>query len=786
VLAYPDNPAHADDLRSQIESESADRPAPPLGIDPKAILVVSLRRPVSGEIWASVDVQELDGRSLEQTVAFSNRVDLAAFLERLSRYQAATPSEKGNLFGADLFDQINSVRFYGPGDRVTRRLKQVLDEAADDDLLNVDIEVWHPGDTTAADVADEWFGIVRNAVTALGGHQMDWYVNHDAGVMLMRARVSAKSVGALSRLDEVSSMDLKPSPPNSLTNIDELTVADLPEISGPSGDSPLFAIIDSGVSGAHPLIGPALYEAVTLLPDLEDGADQHGHGTAVAGVALHGVTEDWLQIGVLAPFARLLSIRVLDSANAFPDEKLWVKAVVEAVEHAAERGCRVVNLSIGDRDGAITDRRATRLAALLDNLARERSLVIVVPTGNIEDLTVYIAPSADAHREYVRASLTTEETSLIDPAPAALALTVGGLGSDGPLPLGENPMGTSTNVSAVSRRGPGIARGLKPELTAPAGTKAWNDTTGYVDRRQLQPVLLSHLPDELFTRSHGTSFAAPAITRVATAVQAAYPNAGAPLIRALVLQGATIPAFDPDLLPDGTKGARTRARLATIGHGQPTVDRARFSQRDRVVLVAEGELEVDKVVIYEVPFPDIFFESGGTRTIDVAVAFDPLTRYRRKDYLGSRLYPYLFLGHTTEEVLGVLAEIDQDELEADDYEVTDADPDTDVDEDTEKAKSGLASLRRIEFTPSTGASSDSANILLCCRRHQKFDPSIDRVAHLAIRSSSQWAPDGTKDPFGVAVALGYSSADVDVYEEIRSRIEVEVPIEAEVEVEVEQ
>lgn len=726
---------------------------------------------MADDVWSGVDLLELDGRQLEATVAFSERVDLAAFLERLSTYQRASPTEKGFLVGADLFDRIERVRFYGPADRISQRLASAVALSEADHVVNVDVEIWHPGDADAADEALRWTGIVRAAVEQADGQVLDWYTNHDVGVQLLRVQLRAAAVTELAEIDEVASLDLKPVPPAGLEGVDDLTAADLPAIAAPPADAPLFAVVDSGVSGSHPLVGPALYEAVTLLPELTDGADEHGHGTAVAGLALHGATEDWLPAGVVAPLSRLLSIRVLDADNAFPDEQLWARAVVDALNHAADRGCRVVNLSIGDRNGAMTDRRATRVAALVDRIARDRGLVVVVPTGNIEDPRIYMEPNAEAPGDYVRAAAESPETTLLDPGPAALALTVGGLGADGVLRLGERAIGDRASPSALTRRGPGVARAIKPELAAPAGTFALADLLGFVTRKQLQRIVLSHRPDELFARDKGTSFAAPLVTRVATAVQAQYPDFSAPLVRALVLQASRPVPLDGALLPEGTPTEQQRQRLNFVGHGTPSVESARFSRRDRVVFVAEGSLQVDRVVLFEVPIPNSFYEPGGTRSYDLSVCFDPLTRYRRKDYLASRLFPYLFMGHTAEEILAVLAEAELDELEEGEADTADDAPTA--------APRKLRDLQRVPFKPSTAMSSDSANILMRGVRRARYDENLARVAHLAIRSTSRWAPDDTVDPFGIALAIGHDRPGIDLYAELRARVEVPVEIEIE-------
>jgi hypothetical protein len=758
-------------IREQVDAALADRSVERPGkVDPRALLLIKLNRPVSDSVWAAVDLVEFDGRALEATVAFSTRVDLSAFLERLAKYRAAVPSEKGSLVGADLFDRIDTVRFYGPEDRISPRLAAAIAATPASGLLDVDVELWHPGGKDDADEARAWSEVVREAVTAGDGTVLDWYTNHEVGVLLLRVRLDATRLSDLATLDEISTMDLKATAPAVLDGVVDLTASDLPPLLSPAAEAPLLGVIDSGVSGAHPLIGPALYEATTLLPGLADGADGIGHGTAVAGIALHGPTDEWLQASGLAPFARLLSIRVLNDNNEFPDARLWVNALLEAVEHAAERGCRIINISIGDRDGAMVDRRATRVAALLDQVARERGLVLIVPTGNVEDPREYVPVGPDARVDFVRAALASDATTLLDPAPAALALTVGGLGADGSLKLGEYPLGIADAPSANTRRGPGIARGIKPELAAPAGTVSTSDHLGFPDRNPLKLVVLSHEPDELFTRARGTSFAAPVIARVATAVQAQYPDASSPLIRALVLQASAAVPFDEALLPAGTEATRLRSRVHMVGHGTPTVDRARFSRGDRVVLVAEGTLEVDKVVLYEFPLPASFFETGGLRTIDLAVCFDPLTRYRRKHYTGSRLFPYVFLGQTVESIKAVLAEVDVEELEAE------------GEEDAEPASGKLASLNPLTFRPSTAMSSDSANILMRWKRSQRLEAALPPVAHLAIRSSSRWSPPGTEDPFAVALALGHNRSDVDLHAELRARLKIEVELDVEVEV----
>lgn len=387
-----------------------------------------------------------------------------------------------------------------------------------------------------------------------------------------------------------------------------------------------MAVVDSGINASHPLLSKAVYEATTLLPNLSDGADDHGHGTAVAGIVVNGPSEDFLLDGVIGRgFARLLSIRVLDEHSRFPQGVLFETAIVDAVRYAAKAGARVINISIGDPASPLVRRRATPVASVIDALARELNVVIIVPTGNSHpsDYTSNDAPGATG---YVSGVCQSPAAALTDPASAALALTVGGTGQSAGLPkVGEIVLGQDDQPSAITRCGPGVARGIKPELVERSGTMAWSPSMGFVERpRQLARILCSNDPTEIFRHDIGTSFAAPAIARVATAVRSENPGVGSSaLTRALVLQSASPVNLDRKSLPPGPKAAAARHERSLVGHGAPRLGFAIGSTASRVVLIAEGTLPVDFVVLYNVPLPASFFSRGGTRRITLGLGLRP-------------------------------------------------------------------------------------------------------------------------------------------------------------------
>mgnify|MGYP001793167958 FL=1 len=123
-----------------------------------------------------------------------------------------------------------------------------------------------------------------------------------------------------------------------------------------------------------------------------------------------------------------------------------------------------------------------------------------------------------------------------------------------------------------------------------------------------------------------------------------YPNASSNLIRALIANSAQLPDEIPDAFPDAPAQDKQN-RLKVYGYGQPDLSRAQFSTENRVVLLEDDVfIPVGNFQMYEIPtLPDDFLQTQGTRTLSIALAFDPPTRPTRGDsYLGVTMEFHLF------------------------------------------------------------------------------------------------------------------------------------------------
>ena len=235
------------------------------------------------------------------------------------------------------------------------------------------------------------------------------------------------------------------------------------------------------------------------------------------------------------------------------------------------------------------------------------------------------------------------ENRLFEPAGALNVLSVGSLahgeGLDETLAddVKGRPVTLAGEPSPFTRAGPGAGGAVKPDVVDTGGTMIVDPLTGRMrggDSLPTAGVLTLHhrYVDQLFTTGSGTSYAAPLVGSKAAQVLRRFPTASANLVRALLVGSARQDAAAlARMSPLGVDALK-----AVCGHGRVDTERAAFSDDARVVLYAEDELPVDHFAIYEVPCPEMF-QTGGRRSIQVSLAYDPPVRHTRLDYAGNKM-----------------------------------------------------------------------------------------------------------------------------------------------------
>lgn len=761
---YDDFGEHAGDLDSAAEESVAEfhrRRDEITDFDPKFILRFDLHRRVSDEEWRRSGLTVLDSGDAHAVIVFADEENLDLFRRRLGEYSkgpdAPKPRENGegetepSAPFEGFFDAIEQFRFTEPEDRTSGRLEEALEED-EDSPRPFDVEFWFSSDQATR---EDWMGEAAKRAEALGGELLDEYVNRRAGLALARLRGDGSVVRAVAELDQVAAMDVVPRPVLGRGELAELQdIEQYDDLEEPPDDAPVVGLIDSGLLSGHPLLEPAVAEAVALHPEFGDqGEDEHGHGTLVAGLALYGNVLAAAREGEFDPEFWLASVRILDANAEAPEAVNWVKAISEAIEYLAESWqVRVINLSIGDSDNPFGGGKSSPLAAELDSLARRFGLVLVVSAGNLDESVI----DHERWPDYLQDNGPT----ILDPAQASTPLTVGAIAaSDG---LGERSVGSTVDAVAVAERngpapyttrGPGVRNAIKPELVADGGNRRYDRVSESLHRDPAIEVISTSgkFPQRLLEGAVGTSFAAPAVTNVAGRLTTRYPNLSANAIRALMLQAAVHPPEAKSLF-DGRYNNEAEKRLhALCGFGGLEWERCAFSDDNRVVMIAEDALRPEDFHVYRIPMTEAFTGVKGPHQITIGLAFSPPVRHRRFDYLAFEMDFQLVRAVDLDDVF---------DLAAADFEAPDG-------ENLADYEPGLRPTRRAR---SKGAN-QMARWTSAVRPQEKFHDDW----YLVVKSFDKWmSKESEPQPYALAVS-------VEAEESVELFIQMEVEVEAELE-----
>jgi len=151
------------------------------------------------------------------------------------------------------------------------------------------------------------------------------------------------------------------------------------------GTGVIVGIVDSGVSNSHPFFlgndslgQPRVVAQQNFVTSegFNTGDDIFGHGTAVAGMILGRGQINGVNYDGMAPDARFVNARVLDSNNSF----FSTNPVINGIQFALQNQADIINLSLvinsTQSDGN------TQLDLLIDYLADSRGVLVTTAAGN--------------------------------------------------------------------------------------------------------------------------------------------------------------------------------------------------------------------------------------------------------------------------------------------------------------------------------------------------------------------------------------------------------------------
>ncbi len=679
------------------------------------------------------------------------------------------------------FDSLDSVRAVSREERIGSRLRE--EGFPNEQTFPIDVDLWHPGSESGAlDLRNDLRLLCENN----GGRVVEDL--HTSSLVLARVMAGLELAEILLDLDIVAQVNLPPALPSVYGSIFSANPS-LSEHVQPTGNEPRVAVLDSGVLSGHPLLRGWVVEEVDF--DTGEGTvvDQQGHGTQVAGLAVYGSVARCIESGAWVPEVLVINAKILcrnpqdPGSTMFPINHRPEALVEKAIRHFHDtRGCRVFNLSIGNSHDVYAGGRQFAWAEVLDQLARELDIVIVVSAGNNGNPSMPTsATTRNAFQTGVRdSSLSTSVARVCNPATSVIAVTVGSIARSEVPRTQDSFAGAPTGAPApFSRVGPGYEvkstqRAVKPDFVSYGGNFAVSKVAGgqpfwvTSDIFLGEPTIrLNSGGGRLLTAGSGTSFAAPQVSHAAAwaldAVSRAIDSESANAVRAMLGVCTEIPPCGYDWLKD-TEKKETWDKLRLAGYGMVNIERVRASLANDVCLIASDSVEEDHWHVYEIRVPPIFLSTRGEHGISVSLAFDPPVRSSRKQYLARTMWLEVLKGLT-------LAEVNK-------YRARYTGPG--------KAPS-LKTSKLLDMRPTKTAvqwSTLQVRRKVWSRSNQLpiVEGATEPMLHVLVGCQSRF-PHGeeTDQRYSVAVRFWHTDTRIDLYQEVRSRIRPRVAVPTRVE-----
>ena len=583
-------------------------------------------------------------------VVFSDDTNLKKFQKKLATY--------GSKDGAkyDFFHAIESFNDIPVEKKLGENLKQnPLKEAAE----FVDIELWKLVDPQEN---ENFIEKLKEKYSDLRQFRLtDKLITKS--FVLLRVKLIKGVLNEIIKLKEIARIERPITPQFKSFETKSPNIQEM-QFFAPNDNATGILIIDSGIISNHPMLEKCVGGEENFQTGEPEIQDTVGHGTAVAGCAIYGNIENSLKNKIFTPSNWLFSAKVMyaeeglhDYQAVYDPEKLLehqFKNAVESFLSNPEYHIKVINISLGNTN-EIWHKHYNRqlpLAALIDELAFTfPSVVFIVSTGNQSLWQNYdpISKAVDNYPHY----LMEEDSNIINPATAALALTVGSIADKEKIEYERYgteyikiPIAKADQPSPFTRTGLGVNGMIKPELVEYGGNVIISEQYGriYEDIGGKLAVLNNQISNPIISFNTGSSFSAPKLAHIAGLIANKFPDKSANFIKNMLLIGADYPFLpDKDFYNNKDKKKAEQLHLSICGYGLSQYDRAVHSFNNRTVLWDEGLIGLNQVKVYSLQLPELFFTEKGRKKITIALTFTPDTRATRGDsYLGNRMEFHLF------------------------------------------------------------------------------------------------------------------------------------------------
>lgn len=331
-----------------------------------------------------------------------------------------------------------------------------------------------------------------------------------------------------------------------------------------------ICVLDTGVDRNHPFLRGLIIDAVDLTIDGQE-QDENGHGTFVAGLAAYGNFENQTDP---IPSAKIISAKVLGKN---PVKSPYLETRLEEAVNRFSKITKIFSLSI-IYSMCSKFSQPSELAYTIDNISREKNVLFVICTGNLES-------ELGKLRSLPYPMYFGDKSCIVyNGAEASNCITVGGLANK----RSSRCEADINQPSPFTRRGDLVDRG-KPDVIYWAGNAERNKTTGLLHSNPRLGILSLGLNSSLLAYDSGTSYAAPLIANLLVKLQNEYPTASPNLLKALLIHFSQLPEENQRLNLSGS------LRNAIFGKGVPDFYRCAYSTKSCATFILEDSINFDEI-----------------------------------------------------------------------------------------------------------------------------------------------------------------------------------------------
>ena len=579
-------------------------------------------------------------RTADGALVHNRRADLRSLRRKIAQYaDPEQTTKKGERKNLRLIAPLESLRLATLADLSDGWLSPATVDPAE----SVWVELWAGGGTLAAEEHRERVKLALQEF--LRSHELsfdrldpftatehDIYMLQLTGAALMDLPVEMPDVYHLTPPERPSVPEL----------LNPHTGPGVPPVDEPDADASTVAVLDTGIAERHPLLATTMLAAgSSSIPGEESAADQHGHGTRMAGVVAYGdLAVPLAGGGAVVSRCRLQNHRILYGGEPQPTHPEFMldrtrDAVLEA--ETVDTARRLFNLSVG----APTTQPGERTAwgGAVDQLAYHegRGRLISVAAGNEP---VHCKPRP---RDYPARNLAV---GLCSPGEAVNAITVGAVTDFDAVEGGDparKPVAAKGQLSPASRCDSGGTRPIKPEVVAEGGNLSTNGNDAHSDvRMQVLTTSHEHAVGPWLGLTCATSAATAEVSGILAEIWNANPTRWPQTIRGLLIHSARwTPAMHAQF-------SARRDRLRAFGYGRPDAVAASRSILERPTLILEQRLYPERRVgngremhLVKLPMPEDELVALADSPVEISVTLSYFiepneSRFRRYQSAGLR------------------------------------------------------------------------------------------------------------------------------------------------------